>query len=78
VIAHLLNGIFLNKSGYLKSFFSKERLNVSTRTQVLIYLSILAILDAVIPIPITAMFLIMVLFQKPKWFKDWVDEIYRL
>jgi hypothetical protein len=49
-----------------------------TRTQLLIYLSILAILDAVIPIPITAMFLIMILFQKPKWFKDWVDEIYRL
>jgi hypothetical protein len=37
----------------------------------------LAILDAVIPIPITAMVLIMVLLQKPTWFKDWVDEIYR-
>jgi hypothetical protein len=36
-----------------------------------------AILDTVIPIPITAMILIMVLFQKPKWFKGWVDEIYR-
>ncbi len=33
--------------------------------------------DTVIPIPITAMVLIMVLFQKPKWFKDWVDRIYR-
>jgi hypothetical protein len=30
-----------------------------------------------IPIPITAMALIMVLFQKPKWFKDWVEQIYR-
>jgi hypothetical protein len=36
-----------------------------------------AILDTVIPIPMTAMVLIMVLFLKPKWFKDWVDEIYR-
>jgi hypothetical protein len=62
---------------YLKSFFSKERLNLSTRTQILIYLSMFAILDTAIPIPITAMVLIMVLFQKPKWFKDWVDEIYR-
>ncbi len=50
---------------------------MSTRTQILIYLSIFAILDVVIPIPITAMILMMVLFQKPAWFKDWVDEIYR-
>ena len=50
---------------------------MSTRTQILIYLSLLAILDAVIPIPITAMILMMVLFQRPKWFKDWVKEIYR-
>ena len=77
-IACLLRGIQFTKHLPSKSFFSKERLNLSTRTQLLIYLSILAILDAVIPIPITAMFLIMILFQKPKWFKDWVDEIYRL
>jgi hypothetical protein len=50
---------------------------LSTRTQILIYLALLAIIDAVIPIPITAMVLIMVLFQKPSWFKDWVEEIYR-
>ena len=50
---------------------------MSTRTQILIYLALLAIFDVVIPIPITAMILIMVLFQKPKWFKDWVEEIYR-
>jgi len=51
---------------------------VSTKTQILIYLTLLAVLDAVIPIPITAMGLIMVLFQKPRWFKEWVEKIYRL
>lgn len=50
---------------------------MSTRNQILIYLFLLAIIDVVIPIPITAMVLIMVLFQKPDWFKEWVDQIYR-
>lgn len=50
---------------------------MSTRTQILIYLFLLALVDTVVPIPISAMVLIMVLFQKPAWFKDWVDEIYR-
>ena len=51
---------------------------MSTKTQILIYLTLLAVLDAVIPIPITAMGLIMILFQKPRWFKEWVEKIYRL
>ena len=51
---------------------------MSTKTQILIWLALLAVLDAFIPIPITAMVLIMVLFQKPRWFKDWVEEVYRL
>ena len=50
---------------------------MSLKTQILINLIVLAIVDTVIPIPITAMVLIMVLFQKPKWFKDWTDRIYR-
>ena len=50
---------------------------MSLKTQILINLIVLAIVDTVIPIPITAMVLIMVLSQKPKWFKDWVDRIYR-
>lgn len=50
---------------------------MSTKSQILIYLSLLALLDAVIPVPITAMLLIMVVFQKPGWFKDWVQDIYR-
>lgn len=59
------------------SHSAKRGTILSTRTQILIYLALLAIIDAVIPIPITAMVLIMVLFQKPSWFKDWVEEIYR-
>jgi hypothetical protein len=47
------------------------------RSQILIYLALLAVFDAVIPIPITAMALIAILFQKPKWFKDWIEDIYR-
>lgn len=50
---------------------------MSLKTQILINLIVLAIVDTVVPIPITAMVLIMVLFQKPKWFKEWVDKIYR-
>lgn len=56
----------------------QRRRALSTKTQILIYLALLAIIDAVIPIPITAMGLIMVLFQKPRWFKEWVEKIYRL
>lgn len=50
---------------------------VSLKTQILINLIVLAVVDTVIPIPITAMVLIMVLFQRPRWFKTWVDSIYR-
>ena len=64
-------------TGCKKTQPSKGRRRVSTRTQILIYLALLAVIDAVIPIPITAMVLIMVLFQKPSWFKDWVDQVYR-
>ena len=51
---------------------------MSLKTQILICLTLLAAIDAVIPIPITALVLIMVLFQKPRWFKAWVEKIYRL
>jgi hypothetical protein len=64
-------------TGCMESQSSIGRRQVSTRTQILIYLALLSVIDAVIPIPITAMVLIMVLFQKPAWFKDWVDQIYR-
>lgn len=50
---------------------------MSLRTQILIYLVLIAILDTVIPVPITAIVLMYVLFQKPVWFRQWVDAIYR-
>ena len=51
--------------------------DVSLKSQILINLIVLAVIDTIVPIPITAMVLIMVLFQKPKWFRDWVDKMYR-
>ncbi len=50
---------------------------MSLRTQILIYLVVIAFIDTIIPIPITALVLIYVLFQKPIWFRQWTDEIYR-
>ena len=50
---------------------------MSIKTQILIYIIVLALFDTIIPIPITALVLIHVLYQKPKWFRDWVDDIYR-
>jgi len=50
---------------------------MSKRTQILIYLVVLALVDTIIPVPITGLILIYVLFQKPAWFREWVDELYR-
>jgi hypothetical protein len=50
---------------------------MSIKTQILIYIIILAVFDTIIPIPVTGLMLIYVLYQKPMWFKEWVDEIYR-
>lgn len=41
-------------------------------------LCIFGIIDAVIPIPIIGLALIYVIVQKPPWFVDMVQEIYRL
>jgi hypothetical protein len=50
---------------------------MSTKSKTLIFLIILGIIDMVIPIPITGVFLIYVVFQKPPWFTDLVNEIYK-
>lgn len=50
---------------------------MSTKTRVLIYILVLAVFDAIIPIPVTALVLVHVLYQKPKWFREWVEEVYR-
>ena len=50
---------------------------MSIKTQILITIIVLAVFDTIIPIPITALVLIHVLYQRPRWFKQWVDAIYR-
>ena len=50
---------------------------MQTKTKVLLYLILLAVTDTIIPIPITGMLLIYVLYQKPAWFRELVDDVYR-
>ena len=50
---------------------------MKTENKVLIYLILFAILDLIIPFPITAVILIYVVLVKPNWFKDYVTEIYK-
>jgi hypothetical protein len=45
-------------------------------TKILIYLTLIALFDIVIPIPIATIILIYVLFEKPYWFKKLVNQIY--
>jgi len=49
---------------------------MKTKTTVMIYLSILALLDMIIPIPFAALILIYVTLEKPAWFRDFVTDIY--
>ena len=44
--------------------------------KILIYLILFAIIDTVIPVPITAIILIHVLLEKPDWFAKLVDQVY--
>ena len=46
------------------------------KTQVLVGLVGLGIIDVVIPIPILALILIYVVLQQPPWFTDMVRDIY--
>ena len=48
------------------------------KAQILVYVIILAVFDTIIPLPITALVLIYVIFQKPRWFRDYVEQIYRI
>jgi hypothetical protein len=49
---------------------------MKTTNRILIYLIIFAIIDTIIPIPLTALLLIYVLTEKPEWFKNLVTRIY--
>ena len=50
---------------------------MKTKTKTLMYISILALLDMIIPIPFTALILIYVILEKPTWFSDLFNEIYK-
>ncbi len=47
------------------------------KTKLLIGLVILAVVDAVIPIPFTALLLLYVVLEKPPWFQRWTSEVYK-
>ena len=50
---------------------------MNIRTKSIFVLILLGIVDVVIPIPIIGLMLIYVIVQKPPWFVDLVEEIYR-
>ncbi len=49
---------------------------MKTTTKILLFLIILALLDAIIPIPFTTIMLIYVVLEKPEWFRSLVVDIY--
>lgn len=71
-----INGCFAHGKSDAARFL-QEAGNMSLKTQILIYLVALAVFDTLIPLPITALILIHVLYQKPRWFREWVETIYR-
>ena len=50
---------------------------MTLKTKILLYLALLALFDTLIPIPMTTLVLIYVCLQRPAWFRQWVDDIYR-
>lgn len=49
---------------------------MKTSTKAMLYLILFALIDTVIPVPITALILIYVLLERPPWFKALVSDIY--
>ena len=50
---------------------------MTLKTKLLIYLSIFALFDMIIPIPFSALILIYVVLERPGWFKKLVDDVYK-
>lgn len=50
---------------------------MTPRTRTLIILTLLCLVDIVIPVPILGLILIQVIVQKPPWFREIVDQIYQ-
>jgi len=51
-------------------------MTMTTSRKILIYLILFAIIDTVIPVPITTIILIYVLLEKPDWFEKLVEDLY--
>ncbi len=49
---------------------------MKTKRKILTYLILFAIIDTVIPVPITTILLIYILLEKPDWFEKLVEDIY--
>jgi len=50
---------------------------MTLKTQCLIGLSVMALVDIIIPIPILGVILIFVVIQKPAWFHNMVRDLYK-
>jgi hypothetical protein len=53
-----------------------KEISMTLKTQCLIGLSGLALVDIIIPIPILGIILIFVVIQKPTWFQNLAEMIY--
>ncbi|MDH3688250.1 MAG: hypothetical protein OEU36_02040 [Gammaproteobacteria bacterium] len=50
---------------------------MSMQTKILVTLALLSLVDIVIPIPFTSLLLIYIVLQKPPWFMEMAEEIYK-
>ena len=51
---------------------------MTTKSRIWIWLVFLGLLDALIPLfPIMTLILVYVLMERPRWFSEWVQEIYK-
>ena len=49
---------------------------MSKKTKLLIGVVLLAVIDAIIPIPFAALLFIYVIVKKPTWFSQWMADVY--
>jgi len=78
-----LQGIFDRKEICHFQIRSLSRFNkrgfggfMKLKTHFLIGLIVLSIIDAIIPIPVVGLILILVILQRPPWFQRLVQELY--
>lgn len=49
---------------------------MTTKTKALIALGVLAVLDTVIPVPVTALIVIYAILQRPPWVTDFIHDVH--